>query len=141
MASNFCGLSQTICQFGMRIHLICCSNSMTHSHRYSDPDAERRDDFDGPPVEQRAERRFRKRFLKQGIASAAIGNDNPPPAIDPEMADSAETGVVAIPDLTPTELDDGHVPLREALVNHFNHLWKKKKVQWLKYPNRRKPNF
>ena len=111
---------------------------MTHAHRYSDPDAERRDDFDGPPVEHRAERRFRKRFLKQGIASAAIGIHDPPPAIEPE---TAETGVVAIPDLTPTELDDGHVPLREALVNHFNHLWKKKKVQWLKYPNRRKPNF
>jgi hypothetical protein len=125
----------------MQIHLICCSNSMTHAHRYSDPDAERRDDFDGPPVEQRAERRFRQRFLKKGIASAALGNFDPPPAIEPEMANSAETGVVAIPDLTPTELDEGHVPLREALVNHFNHLWKKKKVQWLKYPNKRKPNF
>jgi hypothetical protein len=116
---------------------------MTHARRYSDPDAERREDFDGPPVQQRAERRFRKRFLIPGIANAANGNDDPAPAIEPEMADpAAETGVVAIPDLTPTELDDGHVPLREALVNHFHILWKKKKVQWLKYPNRRvKPNF
>ena len=106
-------------------------------HRYRDPDAEHRADWDGPPVEQRAERRFQKRFLSKGIAAAANGKDDPPPAIE----ENRENGVIAIPDLTPTELEDGHVPLREALVNHFHHLWRKKKVQWLKYPNRRKLNF
>lgn len=96
---------------------------------YDDPDADHREDWDGPPVQQRAQRRFEQRLMAGGEASWAALS----PAIEEEFG-----GIVA-PDLTPTEVEMGHVPLREALVRNFEIMWKKKQVQWLKYPDRVKP--
>jgi hypothetical protein len=95
---------------------------------YTDPDAEHREDWDGPPVTQRAQRRFERRLMRGGEGSLDCALS---PAIEEEFG-----GIVA-PDLTPTEVEMGHVPLREALVRNFEVLWKKKQVHWLKYPNRK----
>ena len=93
--------------------------------RYDDPDADHREDYDGPPVEQRAQRRFSKRF-----ATAVCG-------IDP-VVEEVEIGGTVEADLTPTEIDKGHVVLRELLVRNFEVMWQKGQVQWLKYPKKPK---
>jgi hypothetical protein len=98
--------------------------------RYCDPDSEYREDYDGPPVEQRALRKFSKRFATAEILNQAGG-------IDPAVEDSEIGGVVEA-DLTPTEIDHGHVALRELLVKIFEVLWQKGQVQWLKYPKQKK---
>ncbi len=109
MAWSFCGPSVIICLCGTTI-------LMLKKHR---------EDWDGPPVQQRANRRFEQRLMKSGEQSLCALS----PAIEEEFG-----GIVA-PDLTPTEVEMGHVPLREALVRNFEILWKKKQVQWLKYPD------
>jgi hypothetical protein len=96
--------------------------------RYCDPDADYREDYDGPPVEQRAQRRFSKRFATAGIS-------NQTGEIDPVVEDDEIGGAVEA-DLTPTEIDTGHVALRELLVKNFEVRWQKGQVQWLKYPKR-----
>ena len=106
-----------------------CVHAISQTLRYKDPDAERREDWDGPPVVLRAQRRFQKRLMNGG--EAAMCGDVPP-AIEEEF------GGAAVPDLTETLVEGGHVPLREALVRNFEILWKKKEVQWLKYPDRKK---
>ena len=50
-------------------------------HRYRDPDADHREDFDGPPVEKRAQRRFNKRFSK---TTDEVGPHVVQPAIEHE---------------------------------------------------------
>ncbi len=80
-------------------------------------------------MEQRAHRRFQKRLMMGGEAACS---GDVPPAVEEEF------GGLVVPDLTPTEVEMGHVPLREALVRNFEILWQKKQVQWLKYPDRKK---
>jgi hypothetical protein len=101
-------------------------------HRYRDPDADHREDFDGPPVEKRAQRRFNKRFSK---TTDEVGPHVVQPAIEHEEGGE---GGLAFPDRMPTEVETGHVPLREALIRNFSVMWNSKKVEWLKYPNRKK---
>jgi hypothetical protein len=100
-------------------------------NRYADPDADYREDFDGPPVEERALRRFQKRFMEKNasISTGVKGVE----AQEVELA-----GGVVVQDLTPTEIDNDHVALREGLVRNFEVLWNKRQVQWLKYPKRQK---
>jgi hypothetical protein len=102
--------------------------------RYFDPDADYREDYDGPPVEQRAQRRFSKRFATPGVS-----NETGDPAIDDSAIEDGEIGGAVEADLTPTEIDKGHVVLRELLVRNFEVMWQKGQVQWLKYP--KKPNM
>ena len=105
--------------------------------RYDDPDAEHREDWDGPPIEQRANRRFQKRFMtKDGLAVVnSTGGDL---AAEVEPQEICQIGGIVVPDTTPTEIDKGHAALREDFVRNFEILWGKKQVQWLKYP--KKPN-
>ena len=97
--------------------------------RYFDPDADYREDYDGPPVEQRARRRFSKRFTTAEVSNHAGGID---PPVEIEIGGAVEA------DMTPTEIDKGHVVLRELLVRNFEVMWDKGQVQWLKYPKKPK---
>ena len=103
---------------------------------YADPDAERREDYDGPPIEERAAARrlFQRRRL--GVAGAAIADDGVPPPIEDDAEAGAGFSIIPL-DYTPTEIDSAHIPLREALVKNFEVLWLMKRVQWLKYPKRK----
>jgi hypothetical protein len=112
---------------------LCCTNLSLN--RYADPDADHREDYDGPPVEERANRRFNKKFMERNnaalIATSVEGI---------EAQELVTAGGVVVQDLTPTEVDagpSGHVALRENLVRNFGVLWKKRQVQWLKYPARK----
>ncbi len=97
------------------------------SWAYQDPDLDRRDDFDGPPIEARSKRRMRARFFG---TSDAYDNGGPQ-GHEPE-------GEVGIGDLSYTERTDGHLILREDLVRQFKIRYKKEEVHWLKYPLKKK---
>ena len=115
--------------------------ALSQTLRYDDPDAEHRADYDGPPIEQRAQsRRFQKRFMTtqdgQALLALATGGD---PSADVEPHE-VFIGGYAVQDTTTTEIDRGplgHAALREALVRNFEILWEQKKVQWLKYPKKK----
>lgn len=112
----------------------CMDGNFTIERRYADPDADHREDYDGPPVLERAERRFKSRFMGS-VASVSTGADGL--GIEPQQITVAP-GVV-VQDLTPTETDSGpsgHVALRNALIQNFSVLWAKREVQWLKYPKK-----
>ena len=138
MASNFCGQRLIICQFGMFVCcmyvyacMCCCcfTFSSSQTRRYRDPDADHRVDFDGPPVAQRAQRRFQQHLMVcAGIEDGAAAGEG----VEDEQLD----GGIPYYDATPTEVELEHVPLREALILNFEVLWRQKKVQWLKYPKR-----
>jgi hypothetical protein len=102
-------------------------------NRYADPDADHREDFDGPPVQQRAAaRRFKSRFMGSA-ASLSTGVNG----LGIETQEISIAPGVVVPDLTPTETDIGplgHVALRNGLIQNFSVLWAKREVQWLKYP-------
>jgi hypothetical protein len=106
--------------------LYACENSPLY--RYADPDADHREDYDGPPVNERAQRRFHKRFMESNVASTGVEG------VEAEAQEITLAGGVVVQDLTPTEIDSGHFALREGLVQNFDVLWKKRKVHWLKYP-------
>ncbi len=99
-------------------------------NRYADPDAEHREDYDGPPVNERAQRKFQRRFMESNVASKSTGVE----AVEVEAQEITLAGGVVVQDLTPTEIDSGHLALREGLVRNFDVLWRKRQVHWLKYP-------
>jgi len=103
---------------------------------YADPDAEHREDYDGPPIAERAAARRRFQSRRLGAAGAAIADDGAAPPIEDDAEAGAGFSIIPL-DYTPTEIDSAHIPLREALVKNFEVLWLMKRVQWLKYPKRK----
>ena len=88
---------------------------------------DRRDDFDGPPIEARSKRRMRARHFGTSDAYDNGGAQGHEP--------EAEVGTG---DLSYTERTDGHLLLREDLVRQFEIRYKKEEVHWLKYPLKKK---
>jgi hypothetical protein len=97
-------------------------------NRYADPDAEHREDYDGPPVKERAERRFQKKFAASASRYTFVDG------VEVEAQEVTLAGEIVAQDLTPTEVEPSHLALREGLVRNFDVLWKKRQVHWLKYP-------
>jgi hypothetical protein len=102
----------------------------TCSWQFEDPDLDRRDDFDGPPIEMRSTRRMQSRYF--GRRSKA-GNGNFPDVQghEDEYDEGGEVGVI---DRTPTEFSSEHLQLRESLVKQFQIRYCKDLVHWLHYP-------
>jgi hypothetical protein len=107
-----------------------CTSQVASWH-LEDPDSEHRDDFDGPPIELRANRRMRARFFPRNAGGDIV--DGAEPGLDPSHEVEDEAGV---PDHTATELHDEHIDLRERLVKQFEIRYKRNEVKWLKFPER-----
>ncbi len=71
---------------------------------FEDPDADHRNDFDGPPILERSVRRMRSRHFRSG-GDAQVDDDELAQHDEPEN----EIGIV---DATPTEYTSEHLKLR-----------------------------
>ena len=99
------------------------------SWAFEDPDLDRRDDFDGPPIEMRSKRRMRGRYF--GRNQNVIDEDGVALGHESEQ----EPGVI---DTTPTEVSSQHLELREGLVKQFQVRYEKDQVHWFHYPKKKK---
>ncbi len=130
MAWNFCGQIRTTCLCGILFMCLHACIKSSPLNRYADPDAEHREDYDGPPVKERAERRFQKKFASSASGYTVVDGVE----VEVQAHEYTLAGEIVAQDITPTEIEPSHLALREGLVRNFDVLWKKKQVQWLKYP-------
>jgi hypothetical protein len=113
-------------------HLTPCTSQVTSWH-LEDPDSEQREDFDGPPIELRANRRMQARFFQRNSTGDLVDAAVDGPGIDPSHEVEDEPGVH---DNSVTELQDEHIDLRERLVKQFEIRYKRNEVKWLNFPRR-----
>jgi hypothetical protein len=107
---------------------------------FEDPDADHREDYDGPPIQLRANRRMQARYFQQNSAAAADPVDGGPAvedgaeARDPDLGHEDEAGVF---DGVAAEVTPEHNLLILKLVKQFQIRYDRGEVKWLKFPNRK----
>ncbi len=108
---------------------------------FEDPDADHREDFDGPPIEDRARRRMQARYFSRNAGAEVANPVDGGPAVedgaearDPDLGHEDEAGVF---DGVAAEVTPEHNLLVLKLVKQFQIRYDKGEVKWLKFPDRK----